>query len=144
MKAISIGVLCGSIMGLFLWFIEHFTGVTVYRLLVNVDYLPGFKGLAIPAWMEFGLHLVVSVAVCVAADYANRNGLLGPTRRSHALRFGVIMIVIGALLFPTTILSDQAPTPLMNDSAAWGWWLFAHAGYGVIVGWWLSAPKEEQ
>jgi hypothetical protein len=142
MKAAGIGLLSGSLMGLFLWFVEQWTGHTVYTLLVNVDYLPGFRDTDPPDWIEFGLHLVVSVAVCMAGDFASKKGLLGSSKRGHAIRFGLVMVLIGVMLYPTTMLAAEAPTPLMNNVAAWGWWLLGHAAYGVGVGFFLSDPKK--
>ncbi|EHB62807.1 hypothetical protein [Paenibacillus lactis] len=60
-RMLGSGLAAGSLLGIYLKFIEHFTSFNVYTLLLNVDYIPGLNRLELPEWVEFLLHLAISV-----------------------------------------------------------------------------------
>ncbi|PWW29578.1 hypothetical protein DFO73_104218 [Cytobacillus oceanisediminis] len=65
-KGILSGFVSGIFLGLFLKVIEVMSGVKVYTLLLNVDYIPILKNYSFPEFVEFLLHLIISVIVAAA------------------------------------------------------------------------------
>jgi hypothetical protein len=123
------GMLTGIAMGFFFKWIENVTGSKVYILLLNVDFVP-FLPQPLPEWLEFILHLIVSVGI--SALYIMLL-LRYPSLRTKALRLG---IAAGALAIPTfiplTLLSTR--TPAIDDGVALFWWVVGHLLYGVGLG----------
>lgn len=127
-KLLTIGVVAGSIFGLLCKGIEQFTHKKVYTLLLNVDYFPVIKDWEMHEFIEFSLHLFVSIIVVfVLYDVFQRfdcEDRITPYIWSN--------LIIGGLLFPTTSLSGR--TPELTDVVALMYWLGGHAIFGALVG----------
>ncbi len=120
-KQIVAGLISGFVLGLFLKAAEAFTGAKVYILLLNVDYVPFLNRLVLPEAVEFGIHLLISIIVSTA---------LGSRRRSKEF-YIIAGMVIGIVLYPTTLLSDR--TPGLLDFQAIFYWLVGHGIYGYTL-----------
>ncbi|WRP08303.1 hypothetical protein U9J35_09135 [Rossellomorea aquimaris] len=63
------GLVSGTLLGLFLKWMQLLTGIKVYVLLLNVDFIPVFGDKDLPEWMEFLFHLVISCVIGVVFVY---------------------------------------------------------------------------
>ncbi|WP_100403575.1 hypothetical protein [Bacillus sp. FJAT-42315] len=124
------GIVSGIFLGLFLKVIEVGLGIKVYTLLMNVDYIPVIKKVALPELVEFSLHLIVSVVLAMTLAYVVKKEQW--TNEQIMIRTVTICFLIGVLLYPTTILSDR--TPSITSLSAIFYWLVGHALYGVVLG----------
>ncbi|WP_077247796.1 hypothetical protein [Bacillus sp. FJAT-27225] len=118
-------------LGLFLKAAQGFTGTNVYVLLLNVDYIPILNRIAFPESVEFGFHLFISILISV---------ILGA--RPHSKAFYIFAgMVIGVVLYPTTLLSNR--TPGLLDFKAMFYWLVGHALYGYVLSIFYTKTKHE-
>ncbi|ALC92917.1 hypothetical protein AM500_20015 [Bacillus sp. FJAT-18017] len=120
-KQIVAGLISGVVLGLFLKAVQEFTDEKVYVLLLNVDYVPMLNRITFPEALEFGIHLLISILVSM---------ILGARPRSKAF-FILAGMVIGIVLYPTTLLSNR--TPGLLDFQAIFYWLVGHALYGYVL-----------
>ncbi|MEJ8307049.1 hypothetical protein [Saccharibacillus sacchari] len=129
------GLLSGVLLGLALKAVQHFTGHEVYRLLLNADYVPVLKEFRLSERAEFGIHLVISIVLCIILgliwERLARGGRLSGSKMTGAT--AAVGILIGALLYPTTLLSSGG-TPPIDSLPSWLWWLSVHAVYGAVSG----------
>ncbi|WP_051506888.1 hypothetical protein [Saccharibacillus sacchari] len=129
------GLISGIGLGLVLKLIQALSGHRVYRLLLNADYVPVLKEFSLSEGAEFGIHLVISVVLCVVLgllwQYQFRRSPYSP-KKMVGVTAG-IGFVIGLLLYPTTLLSSGG-TPPIASLPAWSWWLLIHAAYGAVSG----------
>ncbi len=130
-----VGLISGIGLGLMLKLIQALSGHRVYRLLLNADYVPVLKEFSLSEGAEFGIHLVISVVLCVILgilwQYRFRRSDFS-LRKMVGVTAG-IGLVIGLLLYPTTLLSSGG-TPPITSLPAWSWWLLIHAAYGAVSG----------
>ncbi|WP_231687846.1 hypothetical protein [Bacillus sp. FJAT-27251] len=128
-RVILAGTISGIMLGLFLKLVEEMTGLRVYTLLLNVDYIPVLKAIPLPETIEFLLHLLVSIILsfCLAVFLSAKSW---SPRRDGWFVFA-FCIFIGLLLFPTTALSDR--TPELGSLPALVFWLIGHALYGALL-----------
>lgn len=129
------GLLTGVLLGLALKAVQHLSGHEVYRLLLNADYVPVLKEFPLNEAGEFAIHLAISIVLCmilglIGQRFARRGRL---SSSSAAGATAAIGIVIGALLYPTTLLSSGG-TPPIDSLPSWFWWLTVHAAYGALSG----------
>ncbi|WP_407271293.1 hypothetical protein [Radiobacillus sp. PE A8.2] len=125
-----VGSLSGITLGLFFKAIELITGQKVYRLLLNIDYIPVLKQIHFPEIIEFLFHIAVSIIISIALLL-----LMNYQRwiqRRIIILTTLLNICIGLLFFPTTALSDQ--TPEITNIPALLLWLVGHLIYGLILG----------
>jgi hypothetical protein len=129
-----IGLLSGTVLGLFLKWIESVRGTKVYTLLLNIDFFPGVKEkLAEP--VEFAIHLVVSVLIATVffwwlaygARYIQLQAKWFQPFLASVL-YGVLPIT---LFVPLTLISDR--TPEITDMAALIWWTIGHLIYAILL-----------
>ncbi|WP_373894102.1 hypothetical protein ACUL41_01715 [Virgibacillus natechei] len=123
-KLVVMGILSGLVLGGYLKIVEQLTAKQVYTLLLNVDYLPIIQDWSLSEIQEFSLHMVVSVWLAIALYFILGSDKIFP--------YVILSVLIGALLYLTTVLSDQ--TPLLTDTAAFVYWLMGHLIYGIIIG----------
>lgn len=128
-KGILSGFVSGIFLGLFLKVIEVMSGVKVYTLLLNVDYIPILKNYSFPEFVEFLLHLIISVIVAAALFSIIKKYQWA--QKQMVFRTILISFLIGVLLFPTTALSDR--TPELTSVSALSFWLIGHLLYGWIL-----------
>ncbi|MEY8744272.1 hypothetical protein [Paenibacillus tundrae] len=125
-KGVWTGVLSGLVIGFLLKVIQSFTGIGVYTLLLNVDFVPGLPP-TLPEFVEFGLHLVVSI--CIGAFYI----WWVQIRPEYPMLKGILIGGASSLLYiPLSQLSTRVPD--LNDTPAILYWVTAHLIYGVILG----------
>lgn len=139
-RAIASGILSGTFLGLFFKIMEQWTGVKVYTLLLNIDYIPYLNRIKFPELVEFAFHVLISILLSlILVIYFNRKKLPRPTL---VLTITLVGIVVGMLLYPTTILSER--TPEFTDLKAIFFWLSGHVLYGLSLGFLLAylRPKE--
>ena len=130
-------VVAGFVLGLFLKVVEHLTNKRVYTLLLNVDYFPVLKNYHFPEGIEFAFHLIISLLI-TSCLFILRNRL-NWTNTALLVNSIISQLIIGCVLFPTTILSDR--TPAITDALALTWWVIGHILYGLIVGILLRKTK---
>lgn len=137
-KAWLAGLLSGMALGLFLGVIEYVFNIKVYTLLVNVDYVPVLKEFALPGIVEFGLHLIISVALAAGVEfYATKREI--ELESKFRLIF-MISLIIGLALYPTTVLSNR--TPPISSLYSFVFWMLGHGLYGLILGLLLTPAKK--
>lgn len=128
--AAAAGAGAGLLLGLYMKAVQQLTGQTVYTLLLNVDYIPLLNELALSELWEFALHLFVSALVGIGLALFFRIVRWPSVRQTYSAM--AVSLLIGLVLFPTTLLSDR--TPSIGSGAAWTWWLVGHAVYGWVLG----------
>ncbi|CAM3801061.1 hypothetical protein [Mesobacillus thioparans] len=140
MKSLVGGLVSGIALGLFLKWIQDFTNLKVYTLLLNVDYVPIIKNIQLPEIIEFGLHLVISIMLALILNvYINRKSLKKAAIYRLVLR---VSLIVGLLLYPSTLLSER--TPSITDAYAFLVWMAGHWIYGIILGRILSHKGGER
>lgn len=127
-KLIIIGIISGVLLGALLKGIDIITGKKVYILLLNVDYIPIIGEIAMPEWVEFILHLIVSIGLVIVLYYCIEIVRL----KNIVLVCTITCGVIGAGLYLTTALSTR--TPELTDGISFIYWFISHILYGIIVG----------
>ena len=125
------GLLAGNLLGLFLNLVESVTGLKVYILLLNVDYIPFLKDIKVSEIIEFLLHLIVSMVLGVLLHiYLIKKDF--PIKQK--VRFVVkVSLLIGLFLYPTTMLSDRTPVEI-SSAYSFLFWMVGHRLYGVALG----------
>lgn len=130
-RIVMAGLVGGLMMAGFLRVIESVSGLKVYTLLLNVDYIPFFKRATGVEWLELSMHMVVSIGV----SWFIVVGLFRVVNTATVWKAYVSVILfsllIGILLYPSTVLSER--TPALGDPAAWFWWLASHVLYGIVM-----------
>ncbi len=115
---------------MFLRIIQSITNLKVYTLLLNVDYVPILKDMHLPEIVEFGLHLVISVILAFGVNlYIFKEELQKEKIPGFVIKIG---LVVGLLLYPTTLLSDK--TPEITSSFSLLFWMAGHGLYGAVLG----------
>ncbi len=129
MKIFWAGIISGLIMAGFLRVVESMTQIKVYTLLLNVDYIPLARAATGIEWLELSMHMVIAVLLSwfIAKFIIPRS----PRRERSIAIIVMFALIIGILLFPSTVMSDR--TPEITDAQAWMWWLSAHLLYGWVL-----------
>lgn len=127
-RLILIGVSSSLVLGALLKTIQIITGKKVYVLLLNVDYFPILKDIQLSDFVEFLLHVLVSI-ILVFILY---DGLKRINNQARVSYYVAINGCIGAFLYITTSFSER--TPEFLDIPAFSYWVVAHLIYGATVG----------
>ncbi|AMM95428.1 hypothetical protein UP17_07075 [Peribacillus simplex] len=130
-KVSLIGLINGIMLGLAMKLVEMFSGKQVYKLLLNVDFLPVIG--AVP-WSEASLyffHLLFSLAITFSYVY-----ILHPLKffrewNKYTLAFLTIIPAI-MLYFPLSALSITEVV-LPSDLTAFFLWSLLHLFYGLLL-----------
>ncbi|EKE31658.1 MULTISPECIES: hypothetical protein [Salimicrobium] len=126
-----IGTIAGVALGGFLYGIEKIFGLSVYTLLMNVDFIPGVRhAMGHPA-LEWMLHLSVSLSIGFIFVY------IVEKRKAWDSTFRFVLsglLSAGAALtyVPLTLLAIQE-TPSLRDGKAISLWLAGHAVFGLVL-----------
>jgi len=125
------GLIAGLVLGLFLKWLEALTGIRVYTLLLNVDYLPFLRFSELG---DFLLHMIVSIPLAMILYWLAwkkhwRQPVIG--------QMLLCSLVVGIFLYPLTLLSER--TPALFSLGAILLWLLGHMIYGLVLG--LLYPK---
>ncbi len=119
------GAASGVVLALLLKGAEAATGQEVYRLLLNVDFMPWVPR-NMPEWAELALHM--AVALPLGWVYLR---LLTLWQSPLWLGLGVGLAVACCTWVPLTQLSERVPDT--SDWGALGLWLAGHLGYGLAL-----------
>ncbi|GAB6928963.1 hypothetical protein JCM10914A_29460 [Paenibacillus sp. JCM 10914] len=136
-RSIWAGIVAGMILGLFLKLIENITSLKVYTLLLNIDYIPVLNELKLSEFIDFVLHLVISILLSIALALFLK---WRRWSRGRSLTWVcLVCLAVGLLLYPTTVLSER--TPDLSDLTALLFWLSGHLLYGIALGWMLTGIR---
>jgi flagellar biosynthesis protein FliR len=125
LSGIITGIVSGVVLGLFLKAVQTLTGEKVYTLLLNIDFVPGLPP-RLPEWIEFSLHLVVSVVIGIFYIWWIR-------RSGRPVRRGIFIGAASSLLYlPLSPLSSRVPD--LNDAGAIFYWVVGHLLFGALLG----------
>ena len=126
--AIYIGLMNGILLGLILKFIERFTGVGVYTLLLNVDFIPFIGTIQWTEPMEFLFHIFISIIIAFVFVKIVHYFQIGTSFRKLLILGFVLNLPTFGLFF---ILSELAikEVPLWNDWIAFTYWSIGHLIY---------------
>ncbi|WP_430789989.1 hypothetical protein VBD025_05295 [Virgibacillus flavescens] len=125
---LSIGVLSSIVIGFFMKGIQALTAEKVYTLLLNVDYIPVLRSLSMNEFIEFMLHVIVSIVLVYVLYFSLKHYEL----HKKTVVYILITFVVGMLLWVTTTLSSR--TPELMDGTALLYWLLGHVLYGSFIG----------
>ncbi|MDP1417824.1 hypothetical protein Q8G35_05325 [Peribacillus simplex] len=131
-KVSLIGLINGILLGLIMKWVEMFSGKQVYKLLLNVDFLPLIGDVF---WSEaslFFFHLLFSLAITFSYVILHPLKIFRKWNK-YALAFITIIPAI-MLYFPLSALS-KSEVVLPSDLTAFFLWTILHLFYG------LSLPK---
>ncbi|MGD6818402.1 hypothetical protein [Metabacillus sp. 84] len=132
------GLAGGFALGFFLKWTQGVTGLTVYTLLLNIDFLYPYP---LPEWVEFAIHL--GVAVLIGAGFG---AIVKKTRisrfRNQLLLASLITLPAVFLYFPLSLLAIKS-VPSIWNAAAFGWWSAGHAVFVLAMcgGVWAFTSK---
>ncbi|MGV2621794.1 hypothetical protein QRD89_05650 [Halobacillus sp. ACCC02827] len=126
-----IGTTSGIVLGLYLWFVEQVTGMRVYTLLMNVDFIPVLGDIDWPVFMEWFFHILISWAIGIIYAYLLMYRLRKTNRNRWLLAVGLTLFAAFTYV-PLTILAVKE-TPGLTDGAAITQWLIGHALYAITL-----------
>ncbi|MDN7241379.1 hypothetical protein QWY14_06220 [Planococcus sp. N028] len=131
LKGIWIGFWSGLVIGFLLKWIQSITGVKVYSLLLNVDFIPiiGSVNWSEPA--EFSFHIVTSLIFGIIYVYLAKRR---PYPFGQLVLFSLILCVpLYLLYFPLAVLAVNPTLPGVADGEAILYWIFAHLAYALAL-----------
>ncbi|TWT04759.1 hypothetical protein [Planomicrobium sp. CPCC 101079] len=131
LKGIWIGLWSGLMMGFLLKWIQSITGVNVYSLLLNVDFIPLVGAVDWSEPVEFAFHVATSLILGVVYVYIAK-------RRPYsfgqlALLSLILCVPLYLLYFPLAILAVNPEIPGAADGEAFLYWVFAHFAYALAL-----------
>lgn len=118
-------------MGVFIKALEILSGKKIYVLLLNVDFIPGFKNANLSELAEFFLHLIVAVMIGIMFAFIVERFQLFDKRRQYLVAIGITSPTI-LLYFPLTILAIKE-TPAPTDVIAILLWSIGHLAFAVFL-----------
>ncbi|MGD6779040.1 hypothetical protein ACQCT3_04980 [Sutcliffiella horikoshii] len=125
------GLISGILMGVFIKALEILSGKKIYVLLLNVDFIPGFKNANLSELAEFFLHLIVAVMIGIMFAFIVERFQLFDKRRQYLVAIGITSPTI-LLYFPLTILAIKE-TPAPTDVIAILLWSIGHLAFAVFL-----------
>ncbi|MFC0524805.1 hypothetical protein ACFFGV_14600 [Pontibacillus salicampi] len=130
-KGFLIGTITGFLLGLVLWLMEATSGILVYTLLLNVDFIPIVGNIAWPLWIEWLFHLTIAWAIGITYVVWIKQFTDGG--RNSRWSIALLLSVMAALTyFPLTELAIKE-TPSLTDSNAISLWFGAHFLFGIAL-----------
>lgn len=138
MRAFAAGTIGGLLLGLSLKLAETFTGIKVYTLLLNVDFIPIIGDVAWSEPIEFFFHLWI--AWLIAGVYAFLLEHITFFKQQRWLSALLLTLPTIPLYFPLTLLA-QKETPSPTDGMAFFIWTAAHLLYMLTLP--LCFPKKK-
>lgn len=136
-KAAFAGIVSGIFLGLIMKLVEYITGLKVYTLLLNVDYVPVLRNYEITELGEFALHLVISIILAIAIQEYLQKKEWDTSKKKRFIT--LLSIAVGVILYPTTMLSER--TPEFTNTYSFLTWIIAHTLYGKVLGLSLTNKK---
>lgn len=126
--SVYMGILSGFMMGLLLKLIESLTGIKVYTLLLNVDFIPILGPVDWIEPIEFLFHLLVSIVLALVFVFlAESLQLKGRLLKSWVLSFLLCLPAIGSYFFLSLLSNKEVPQ--WNNWIAFTYWCVAHLFY---------------
>ncbi|WP_078550646.1 hypothetical protein [Litchfieldia alkalitelluris] len=125
------GLISGITLGVFLNFVEILTEKQVYRLLLNVDFIPIINKMNYPEMVEFIFHLIISLAIGILLHYIIVVLRLSSRRALYSASFLITVPTI-FLYFPLSLVSYQ-PITQYNDVYAFTLWTIGHLVYWLVL-----------
>ncbi|PRX78363.1 hypothetical protein B0G93_103226 [Bacillus sp. V-88] len=122
-------MISGTILGLFLKWIQALTGIKVYVLLLNVDFIPLFAS-TLPEWLEFAFHLLISCGIGLVFVFLMVK--LNVTSRGAWILSLLLTFPTVFLYFPLSYLAVQ-DVPGLFDGTAITFWTIGHLLYGLSL-----------
>lgn len=140
-QIIIAAIVSGLILNFFFKWIETKNAIKVYTLLLNVDYFPILRHYTFSEWIEVFFHLLVSVALSFILYWLAIR--LHQTSRGKMVKLiSSVSVIIGLLIYPTTVLSSR--TPDVTDITSFSLWLLGHLIFGLFLALLLPAFQEEK
>ena len=127
---ITIGLISGVVLAVFLVIPQILWEVKAYNLLFEVSYIPLLNKMR-PVWLIQGVFHFTTCVFSLCILYY----LLAYFKKETYLWFYITIIGIGSsLLFFLTLLAEN--TPPITDYVAWLFWTLGHVLFS-ITGWYL-------
>ncbi|KIL44747.1 hypothetical protein [Jeotgalibacillus soli] len=126
LKGLWIGVWSGIVLGFYLKVMEMLTGIKVYTLLLNIDFIPLLGSVSFPEWIEFFFHLIVSIIIGILYVYSLN--FFHNTGKKQWLFALILTLPTIFLFFPLSILSIKE-VPEIDDFPAFLLWTSGHLIY---------------
>ncbi|MBM7703365.1 hypothetical protein [Metabacillus iocasae] len=130
-SGITIGLISGSVLGLFLKWIETITGKKVYTLLLNIDFIPVIGAVTWPESIEFFFHLLIAFIIGILFVYAAKKFTTQSWKWLLVISTILTLPTI-PLYFPLTILAIKE-TPALNDFMAILYWTIGHLLFALTL-----------
>lgn len=132
LDSIFIGVISGIVLGLLLKWIESVSGVGVYVLLLNVDFIPIIGPIEWPELMEFIFHVLISIIIAFVFIYV----VVRLKTRDSFIKCWIISFILCLPNFGLYFLLSELAikeVPAWNDWLAFTYWSIAHFVYTLIL-----------
>ncbi|GGC74407.1 hypothetical protein GCM10007216_01260 [Thalassobacillus devorans] len=126
-----VGTTAGLAIGIFLWIVEKATGIKVYTLLMNVDFIPWIGKIAWPFYVEWLFHLIISWGIGMIFVYLLRNSMIDSHSHQWSLAL-TLATLAGLTYFPLTALAIKE-TPAIDSISAIFFWSAGHGLYAVVM-----------
>ncbi|KAA0548078.1 hypothetical protein FZW96_10125 [Bacillus sp. BGMRC 2118] len=121
-----IGLTSGIILGLFLKFVQHFSGIKVYTLLLNVDFIPIIGTVQWSELTEFSFHLCVSILLGVIYI------LIPKTKTRPFITSFILTLPTIPLFYQLIHLSIKEIVDLAHVTA-FLWWTIGHLFFAISM-----------
>ncbi|MBN8191610.1 hypothetical protein JI667_05540 [Bacillus sp. NTK074B] len=129
-KGFVIGLISGTLLGLFLRGMQTLTGIKVYVLLLNVDFIPMFTSKSLPEWLEFSFHLAISCVIGTIFVYILEKQNV--TKKGSWILSLILSFPTLFLYFPLSYLAVK-DVPGLFDSTAILIWAVGHILYALSL-----------
>lgn len=127
-QGLAAGLLSGLFLGLFMKYIEFLSGYRVYRLLLNINFRPVERKINPPEYVEFLIHLLVSILVATVFTMLVKKS--APLMKR--MLTSVIVIIPAILLyFPLTSLGGSQVDSI--SIIGFTLWTLGHLLYAWIL-----------
>lgn len=130
--SLYIGLISGIILGLTFKLIEHVSNIAVYKLLLNVDFIPIIGTMSWSEPIEFFFHVMVSVVISFVFVYlAKWLELRDSFNKLFLLSFILCLPMFGLYFILCTLAIKEVPA--WNDWIAFVYWSIGHLIYVWIL-----------
>lgn len=126
-----VGTIAGMALGIVLWAAEAATGIKVYTLLMNVDFIPWIGQIDWPVYMEWFFHMIISWGIGVIYVFLLHYSVSDAPIHQWSLAL-TLATLAGLTYFPLTALAIKE-TPAIDDIAAIAIWSAGHGLYAVVM-----------
>ncbi|WP_348519848.1 hypothetical protein [Bacillus sp. 165] len=135
-RGLFTGLFSGILLGFILKIMETLSSIKVYRLLLNIDFIPFIGSVDWPEYAEFMFHLLVSLCIGITFVYMVEYIWKG---NQYLLSF-LLTVSAVFLYFPLTILAIEE-TPAPTNIPAFLLWTGGHAVYALCLPFFYNNQK---